>query len=107
MRASAALGRCSKQQKEGRLDAALATARAGLEVLRPHGSFFSWSGANHAILTVHVESLAQRLGARGASATDLAAAIEFLKLYGGGTEGSEYLGWVPYMESRLARERAA
>jgi hypothetical protein len=106
MRASGALGRCCKQQKEGRLEDALETARGGLEILRPHGSN-AWTGASQAILTVHVESLAQRLGARGASAADLSSAIDFLKLYGAEGNCDEYLAWIPYMEARLVLERAA
>jgi hypothetical protein len=106
IRAGAALGRCMRQQKLGRLEGALSTAKHGRSVLRPYPSH---DGASplHAMLTVHVETLAQRLDVPRASLANLEATIDVLKIEESDAKGEEYLAWVPYMEGRLNRQRHA
>ena len=106
LRAGAALGRCSRQKRQGRLQEALASARRGLDALRPHLSHEMTNGSQ-ALLTVEVESLAFRLGAPGASTEDLKDTIRFLKREEADGVDPEYLAWVPYLEERLIRQGEA
>lgn len=106
IRAGAALRRCMGRQKLGRLEGALSTAKHGLSVLRPYRSHDRGSPLR-AMLTAHVETLAQRLDVPGASAADLEAAINVLKLEASDAMGKEYLARGPYMEGRLNRQRNA
>ena len=101
LRASAMLGRASKLERRGNVEAAASVAREGLTLLRaPHVlRGHPAEGAALATLTVLVESAAHSRGVAGADPRDIRDSVEFLKrLPDGSTELRE---WLPYLEERL------
>lgn len=84
---------------------ALASARRGLQLLRPHHSH-DMVTVTQAALTVHGESLARRLYEPGASAADLEVAINVLRSQAADEAMSDLVAWVPHLEARLARARS-
>ena len=103
LKASSALGRASKLQRQGQTEEALEVARIGLMALaapfvyrcRPA------EGAALASLTVLVEELSIEVKTKGASKTDLYDALAFLKSLDQSSP-CELQTWIPYLEERLA-----
>ena len=104
LRASAALGRASRKQREGKLPEALAVAQEGLSILRH--TYVQRSnapeGAAHASLTALAESLAWELNVPGVAEQDLTDALAFLRALNTGNPPPELCEYIPFLESRLA-----
>jgi len=107
LRASAALGRASRRQREGKLPEALAVAREGLAILRR--TYVQRSnppeGAAQASLTALAESLAWELNVPGVAEQDLTDTLAFLKALNTGDPAPELCEYIPFLESRLAALR--
>jgi hypothetical protein len=103
LRASRALGRAYRAQRQERFGDALAIAHVGLEILR--GSYVRRTnppeGAALASLTILAEEVASQLEKPGASAQDIADSLRFLR----GIDASprpELCLYIPFLEKRLA-----
>ncbi|UCV09303.1 hypothetical protein [Dechloromonas denitrificans] len=107
-KASAALGRASRKQREGNLVEALAIALGGLEVLRH--SYVRRSnppeGANLASLTALAEAIAWELKVPGAKQQDLIDTLAYLKAANTGNPPPELCAYIPFLESRLAEHKS-
>jgi hypothetical protein len=103
VRAGAAVGRSSRSRSEGNLPAALAHARAGLDLLgKPHVCRENPPEAAALVsLTVLAEEIGAQLKEVGASTTDLTDSIRFLK--GMSSEPlPDLCSSIPFLEERLA-----
>ena len=107
MKASAALGRASRLQRDGKSVEALSVARTGLAALSKPYVFRNCAaeGAALVTLTVLVEAIAFEAKVSGASRHDLRDSLAFLKLLSESPTHSvsDLLAWVPYLEARLAQ----
>jgi hypothetical protein len=107
MRAGAAVGRSSRSRREGNLLAALAQARAGLDLLgrrhvcREHPP----EAAALVSLTVLAEEIGAELDEAGASLTDLADSVRLLKAMNS-EPVPDLCSSIPFVEERLAVARA-
>jgi hypothetical protein len=103
LKASAALGRALRKQREGNLAEALAIAQAGLAILRR--TYVQHSnppeGSVHAALTALAESIAWELDAPGVTEQDLSTALVFLKTVCTESPPTELGEYIPFLESRL------
>lgn len=103
VRAGAAVGRSSRSRREGNLPAALAQARAGLDLLgKPHVCRENPPEAAALVsLTVLAEEIGAQLREVGASPADLTDSLRFLKAMS--TEPlPDLCSSIPFLEERLA-----
>jgi hypothetical protein len=107
--ASAALGRASRKQQEGKLLEALTVAQEGLSALRR--TYVQRSnppeGAAHASLTALAESLAWELNVPGVSEQDLIDALAVLRPLNTGNPPPKLCEYIPFLESRLALRKTS
>lgn len=103
VRASAALGRAYRYQRDMRLVDALAMAHNGLSILRqpyvrrsnpPEGSAL-------ASLTILAEQVAWQVKGQGAKQEDIQDSVAFLKRANFGNPPPELCTFIPFLESRL------
>ena len=103
LKASAALGRALRKQREGKLAEALAIAQNGLAILRH--TYVQHSnppeGSAHASLTALAESIAWELDVPGVTAQDLSTALVFLKAIHTENQPNGLGEYIPFLESRL------
>lgn len=103
-KASGALGRASRKQREGKLSEALAVALEGLAILRkPYVQRSNPpEGANLAALTALAEKIAWKLNVPGAAQQDLKDALAYLITVNTGNPPPELCAYIPFLKSRLA-----
>ncbi len=103
LKASAALGRALRKQREGKLTEALAIAQNGLAILRH--TYVQHSNppeaSAHASLTALAESIAWELDVPGVTAQDLSTALVFLKAIHTENQPNGLGDYIPFLESRL------
>lgn len=104
LRASAALGRASRKQREKALREALGIALDGLAILRKpyvrRGN--PPEGAALVSLVALAEAVAWELKAPGAKKQDLIDALAHLNALNTGNPPPELCSYIPFLESRLA-----
>lgn len=109
LKASAALGRASRKQRQGNLAEALAIAQEGLSILRR--TYVQRSnppeGSAHASLTALAESIAWELDVPGVTEEDLSTALAFLKAVNAEGPPTELGEYIPFLEARLEALRKA
>lgn len=108
LRASAAVGKASKLERQGHLPEAIQAARLGLSELRnPYVNRFSApEGAALSSLTTILERLAHQTSSPGAEMADLKDSLEFLKALNSTEpiENGDLRSWIPYLEAKLSKE---
>ena len=104
LRASAAVGRAYRKEREEKPTEALALAQGGLAILRqPYVNRSNPPEASAlASLTILAEQLAWELEASGATQQDIADAVTFLKSINSANPPPELCSFIPFLESRLA-----
>lgn len=105
-RASAALGRAYRSEREARFSEALAMAHEGLAILRqPYVRRSNPPEASAlASLTILAEQMASELKRQGATQQDIEDAVAFLKIANIGNPPPELCSYIPFLESRLDTE---
>lgn len=102
-RASAALGRAYRNQRDAKFSEALAMAQEGLAILRQpyvHRSNPPEASAL-ASLTILAEQVASDMKGHGATRQDIEDAVTFLKVANTGHPPPELCSFIPFLESRL------
>jgi len=103
LKASAALGRALRKQREGKLAEALVIAQNGLAILRH--TYVQYSnppeGSAHASLTALAESIAWELDVPGVTEQDLSTSLAFLKAVDTESPPNGLGEYIPFLESRL------
>jgi hypothetical protein len=104
LRASAALGRASRKQRERKPSDALAAALEGLTILRrPYVRRSNPpEGAALVSLVALAETIAWELKVPGAKQQDVADALAHLRTLDSGHSPPELCSYIPFLESRLA-----
>jgi hypothetical protein len=107
MRAGAAVGRCSRSRREGNLPAALAQARAGLELLGKRHVYRENPPEAAALvsLTGLAEEIGSELNEAGASLEDLVDSVRLLNAMNR-EPVPDLCSSIPFLEARLAVARA-
>lgn len=105
-RASAALGRAYRNEREEKFSEALAMAHEGLAILRQPYVRRSRppEAAALASLTILAEQMAGDLKRPGATQQDIEDALAFLKIAKIGSPPPELCSFIPFLESRLDNE---
>ena len=103
MRAARRLGRAFRLRERGEKAQAIVVAREALSLLSAPYVYRDNSPEGSALVgaTVLVEELASELKVPGASSSDIADTLTFLKRVGG--SGTEYERWIPFLEQRQAQ----
>ena len=108
LRASAAVGKASKLERQGRLPEAMQASRLGLsELRRPYVNRFSApEGAALSSLTTILERLAHQTSSPGADVADLKDSLAFLRALTSAEpiENGDLRSWIPYLEGKLSHE---
>ena len=106
LRASAALGRAYRLQRQEKLAEAYAVSQKGLSVLRKSYIFRlrPTEASVLAGLNIVAEEIAMRLELPGAAENDLTDSLSFLKLIDG-TPQPEYCANIPFLENRLSSHK--